>query len=161
MSRNKTTGSTGGGESGYAVGYGKPPTHGKFRPGHSGNPAGRPKGVRNLMSDLWRMLKMPVRLKIGGRLRKRSTQEAALMVLREKALGGDARALFYLLEIALRWGNEEGRTEPGQLRAAEDQAILAAYLAEFAAGAKNPAAALSPNHPTSDPGVNPSKDAPK
>lgn len=161
MSRKKTTGSTGGGDSGYAVGYGKPPTHGKFRPGQSGNPAGRPKGVRNLMSDLRRMLKMPVRLKIGGRLRKRSTQEAALMVLREKALGGDARALYYLLEIALRWGTDEGRIEPGQLLAAEDRDILAAYVAEFAAGAKNPAAAPSPDDPTSDKRVTPGKDASK
>src|SRR6202022_3261656 len=34
----------------YDVGYGKPPKHTRFRAGQSGNPAGRRKGVRNLMT---------------------------------------------------------------------------------------------------------------
>ena len=29
------------------VGYGKPPAHGRFKPGQSGNPRGRPKGAKN------------------------------------------------------------------------------------------------------------------
>lgn len=32
---------------GYEVGYGKPPTSTRFKPGRSGNPKGRPKGARN------------------------------------------------------------------------------------------------------------------
>ena len=32
---------------GYEVGYGKPPTHTRFKPGQSGNPKGRPKGSKN------------------------------------------------------------------------------------------------------------------
>jgi len=32
---------------GYDVGYGKPPAHSRFKPGQSGNPRGRPKGVKN------------------------------------------------------------------------------------------------------------------
>lgn len=31
---------------GYEVGYGKPPTHSRFKPGQSGNPRGRPKGAK-------------------------------------------------------------------------------------------------------------------
>lgn len=31
----------------YDVGYGKPPTHGRFKPGQSGNPKGRPRGAKN------------------------------------------------------------------------------------------------------------------
>lgn len=31
----------------YDVGYGKPPCHGRFKPGQSGNPKGRPKGAKN------------------------------------------------------------------------------------------------------------------
>lgn len=36
----------------YEVGYGKPPTHSRFRPGQSGNPRGRPKGSRNRLPAL-------------------------------------------------------------------------------------------------------------
>src|SRR5262249_4048814 len=32
-------------EAAYEVGYGKPPAHSRFRPGTSGNPAGRPPGT--------------------------------------------------------------------------------------------------------------------
>jgi hypothetical protein len=31
----------------YEVGYGKPPQHSRFKPGHSGNPRGRAKGSLN------------------------------------------------------------------------------------------------------------------
>ena len=31
----------------YNVGYGKPRSHGRFKPGQSGNPKGRPKGAKN------------------------------------------------------------------------------------------------------------------
>ena len=47
------------------VGYGRPPTHSRFQPGQSGNPAGRRKGVRNLMTDVKRMLATPVKVKAG------------------------------------------------------------------------------------------------
>jgi hypothetical protein len=32
----------------YPIGYRKPPTETRFKPGTSGNPKGRPKGRRNL-----------------------------------------------------------------------------------------------------------------
>ena len=87
----------------------------RFRPGQSGNPAGRRKGVRNLVTDVQRMLATPVKVKEGGRTRTRSTQEAALMVLRDKALRGDVRALELCLELARRFNNEfdRGRNIPG------------------------------------------------
>src|SRR5437762_901114 len=71
---------------GYEVGYGRPPTHSQYRPGQSGYPAGRPKGVRNLKTDVMRILRIPVKIKEGGRSRTKSTQEGILLVLREKAL---------------------------------------------------------------------------
>jgi len=114
----------------YAVGYGKPPVHSRFRPGQSGYPSGRRKGSRNLKTDVKRTLNMPLKVKEAGRTRKRSTQEAALMVLREKALQGDGRSLDRLLELALRFNNEAADAGPAQALSADDQSILAAYVAE-------------------------------
>ena len=134
----------GGGDSqDYAVGYGKPPIHSRFRAGRSGNPAGRPRGVRNLMTDVRRILEVPVKVNEGGRSRKVSTQEGTLMRLREKALKGDARALDRLLDLAARFNNEPDTTEAPALDA-DDQAILAAHAAEIAAAATTPTPARSP-----------------
>jgi len=36
----------------YEVGFGKPPKDTQFKPGQSGNTAGRPKGSKNLKADL-------------------------------------------------------------------------------------------------------------
>src|SRR5262245_30384046 len=112
MSRRKTTRSGGGDRNGYKVSYGKPPPHSPCRAGQSGNPVGRRKGVRNLKTDVMRTLRTPVQVKEGGRTRTRSTQEGALMVLREKALRGDGRALDRLLELAGRFNNDAAEIGP-------------------------------------------------
>src|SRR5438552_8219948 len=106
MSERNEAVSTRGDSNGYEVGYRKPPTHTQFRPGQSGNPAGRRKGVRNLATDVKRMLSTPVKIKEDGRSRTRSTQEAALMVLREKALHGDTRGLERMLTLGMRYNDE-------------------------------------------------------
>jgi Family of unknown function (DUF5681) len=159
MSKRKTPTSTGGNGKGYTIGYGKPPTHTQYRPGQSGYPAGRRKGVRNLKTDVKRTLAMPVKVKEGGRTRTRSTQEAALMVLRERALKGNTRALDRFLELALRFNNDEAAQ--AQMLPADDQAILAAYVAECSAAAPNSAMAESPGDPASKPGARTSKKPPK
>ena len=51
MSRRKTKGSNGGDKHGYEVGYRRPPKDTQFRLGHSGNPRGRRKGLRNLVTE--------------------------------------------------------------------------------------------------------------
>jgi hypothetical protein len=123
-----TNGSNG---TGYTVGYGKPPQQGRFRPGRSGNPAGRPKGVRNLGTDVQRTLKAPVKVREGGRSRTMSTQAGVLMMLREKALQGDARAIARLVELAGRFNNEPETTQ--QHLSDDDRAILDAYAADILA----------------------------
>jgi uncharacterized protein DUF5681 len=162
MSRRKTSGSNGGdGDNGYEIGYRKPPKHSQFRPGHSGNSVGRRQGLRNLVTDVRSTLGTPVKIKEGGRTRTRSTQEGVLMVLREKALRGDARALDRLFELAKRFNGDEAEVGSAQALAADDQAILSAYEAEIiVAAALTPATPKSPD-PTSKPGVPSSKKTPK
>jgi hypothetical protein len=135
MSRRKDAASTDGDSHGYTVGYGKPPQHSRFRPGTSGNPAGRRKGVRNFGTDVKRILRVPVKVKKDGRTCTISTQEGALMLLREKGLKGDARSLDGLLEYASDYNNDADEIGLAQALSADDQAILDAYKAEIAAAA--------------------------
>jgi len=144
MSKRKSSGSTGDDDKGYEVGYGKPPTHSQFRPGQSGNPAGRRKGVCNLKTDVIRMLRTPVKVK-GGRPRTRSTQEGALMVLREKTLRADPRSLGLFFELAASFNNDAAEIGPAEALSADDQAILSAYVAEIVAAAMIPPPAKSPD----------------
>jgi hypothetical protein len=118
-------------DDGFAVGYKKPPRHSRFQPGRSGNPRGKQKGVRNFGTDVKRTLEVPVRLNDQGRARRVSTQEAALLRLREKALCGDARSIVQILELAKIFNNSTAVESVGdKALAAEDQAILEAYALE-------------------------------
>jgi hypothetical protein len=78
-----------------------------------------------------RTLKAPVKVKEGGRSSTMSTQASVLMILREKALNGDARALDRFVELASRFNNEPETAQ--QDLSADDQAILAAYADEIIA----------------------------
>ena len=141
-------------DDGFAVGYKKPPRHSRFRPGQSGNPRGRQKGVRNLATDVKRTLEVPVRLNDQGRARRVSSQEAALLRLREKALMGDPRALAQFLELAKIFNNSSAvASAGGEALAAEDRAILDAFAEDIRS---QPQAAVSDVKPTAanDDGLN-------
>jgi hypothetical protein len=81
------------------------------------------------------------------------------MVLREKALRGDARSLDRFFELARRFNSDAAEVGSAQTLAADDQAILSAYRAESVA-ALTPATPKSPD-PTSKPGAPSSKKASK
>jgi hypothetical protein len=144
MTRHNGKDSPSSGDNDYAVGYRKPPLHSRFRAGQSGNPAGRRQGVRNLKTDVRRTLSTPIKVKEGGRTRNKSTQEGALMVLREKALRGDARALDRIIELAKRAARGENHraSRPlwadgrGPLRSRDRNTAAAQLMADCAAKAK-------------------------
>lgn len=114
------------------TGYGNPPIHSQFKPGKSGNPRGRPKGVLNFATDLKHTLEAPITLNDGGKTKRVSTQKAVLLRMREKALKGDGRALDRLLEFARVFsiGPAEATTKNVS---ADDQAILDAFREEILA----------------------------
>jgi hypothetical protein len=125
-------------ESGYKVGYGKPPLHTRFTPGQSGNPAGRPKGRQNLARDLYEELQETIaapddagdgagdqsggesgdgaleNADAPGRISK---QRAILRALAAKAMAGDARATAMVLDLVERL---IGAGLPGEDWAPED-----------------------------------------
>lgn len=114
----------------FEVGYKRPPLHSRFRPGQSGNPRGRRKGLRNFATDAKEMLQTTVSLSEKGRPKLVSTQAAALYRLREKALKGGERALDQLLKLA-QLVNDERSVDPAGDHdlPSEDREILDAYEA--------------------------------
>ena len=84
----------------YPVGYANPPAETRFKPGQSGNPRGRPKGVPNFATAVARILREKVTVIENGRRRSVSKLEAAATQLVNKAVKGDARAFQQTLQLA-------------------------------------------------------------
>ena len=87
---------------GYEVGYRKPPKHTRFKEGRSGNPKGRPKGTRNLKTDLAEELQERILLREGGREIRITKQRAMVKSQLAKAIKGDTRASTLMLDLVLR-----------------------------------------------------------
>ncbi len=111
----------------YEVGYKHPPRETQFQKGQSGNPKGRPKGTKNLQTDLHEEFQEDIQIHSGGQTTIISKQRALIKRLMEKALKGGERAA----EILLKWSAALGPAdEAHQLPAdqsAEDAAILEWY----------------------------------
>ena len=110
---------------GYEVGYKKPPKHSQFKPGQSGNPNGRPKGTKNLKTDLEEELKERIPIKEAGKAKKVSKQRAMVKALMAKAVGGDTKAVNIVMGMIskLMIGEEAAETTLEDLTAT-DEAIL-------------------------------------
>ena len=88
----------------YAVGYGRPPKHTRFKPGQSGNYRGRPKGSRNLQPELCKVLTGPVTVTEGGKRRRVPALKALHQVVLQQALKGDFRAAQFVFKTAKELG---------------------------------------------------------
>jgi hypothetical protein len=109
------------------VGYCKPPSRTQFKPGHSGNPRGRPKGTRNLKTDLAEELAERIPINEGGRKRAISKQRAMLKQLMAKALRGDVRAANSIIGLVERLIDIHVDDTRAPITA-QDQAIVSDYL---------------------------------
>ena len=128
MSRKLPPSDTTVGEGSYEVGYCKPPRHTRFLPGESGNRRGRPKGTRNLQTDLADELAESIVISERGRQRAISKQRAMLKQLMAKALKGDVRAASTILDRAEQLLDARSDV-PDQTLAPDRQTILDAYVA--------------------------------
>jgi hypothetical protein len=75
------------------VGYGKPPEHTRFTKGKSGNPKGRPKGVKNLSTILRSVYRQRMTVTTNGRRIRMTKLEACVHQLANKAASGDLKAI--------------------------------------------------------------------
>jgi len=85
----------------YSVGYKKPPVHGQFKPGQSGNPHGRPKKDGPTVSETLRKeLSALVTIAESGKPpRKIPKLQAVLMQLTAKAMKGDVKSMQLLIKV--------------------------------------------------------------
>lgn len=117
---------------GYAVGFGKPPKKHQFKPGQSGNPKGRPSGVKNLATDLEEELSEKLLVTEGGKQQAVTKQRAMLKALVAKALKGDVRAAGTLLNLIPSVEEaQKAATETVSLSKA-DQEVLDAFRQKLA-----------------------------
>jgi Family of unknown function (DUF5681) len=101
MAQDESTGTPPSGAAEYAVGYGKPPLHTRFRKGISGNPRGRPRRKTDLASLLTEALD---RRNASERRKPRTQREAVVAALVEKSAAGDLPATKLVFELIRQIG---------------------------------------------------------
>ncbi len=110
-----------------SVGYGKPPKHTQFKPGQSGNPKGRPRGTKNLKTDLEEELRELIVVREGGNPKTVSKQRAMVKSLTAKAVHGDARAMVIAFDLMCRLLHADEAEDTARGLSPDDKAILKAY----------------------------------
>lgn len=101
----------------YPVGYKRPPIAHRFKPGQSGNPRGRRKQSKNLLTLLDEELNRPIMVKERGLERRMSKRQAIVMQIVANALKGDPKAL----DLLLRLQKANPPAEPFEFSPADDQ----------------------------------------
>jgi hypothetical protein len=120
------------------VGYGRAPREHQFKPGHSGNPTGRPKGSRPAGALLQDILQQKVAVTESGKTRRIPVLEVIFRRLANDAMRSDPRAIKLLLSLVDRYAESAETTLKFREILAEDQAILAQYLREPASLISDP-----------------------
>src|SRR5438874_12444127 len=111
-------------ESNYEVGYGKPQRHTRFQKGRSGNPAGRPRGKKNLATLLSDALDQKIIVVESGRRKKISKREAIVTQLVNKSASADLKATQIVLAMLRDVETQaDGSADPAPFTEADQQII--------------------------------------
>lgn len=121
----------------YAVGYGKTPTHTRFKPGQSGNAKGRKKGTLSLKEDILRELNSRITIREGDKELKITRQQAMIKTLIARSIKGDRHAVQQLLVLMARVIGMEGADGPTAAEmSAADKAIIESFYKRTVQGEK-------------------------
>lgn len=85
-------------ERNYEVGYGRPPKRTQFKPGQSGNPRGRQKKSKNVLTLLEKELDEIVTLHEGSQQIRITKREAIIKQLVNSAIKGNTKPLQLMLQ---------------------------------------------------------------
>ncbi len=114
----------------YEVGYGKPPKSGQIKKGERRNPKGRPKGSKNLKTDLLEELGEMMRVREGGREHRISKQRALIKTQVARALNGNDRAAAKIIDLYLKVTGIEDAAADAGLSLNEDECEVIEKLGE-------------------------------
>jgi hypothetical protein len=111
----------------YRVGYRRPPKEHQFQKGRSGNPKGRPKGVKNLATDIDEERRELLKISEGGKQRVITKQRAMVKCLVNKAVKGDTKAMALLVALLGRQQECEAGA-PNAASTADDATIIELFV---------------------------------
>jgi hypothetical protein len=116
----------------FEVGFGKPPRSRQFKPGQSGNPAGRPRGAKNFATAIKQELAARVTITENGTRKRISKRQVIAKYLVNKAASGDLKAIpLVLSEERAREGNRGDAGADEILGTAEDRKVFDSAIARI------------------------------
>lgn len=114
----------------YDVGFKKPPKSGQFKPGKSGNPKGRPKQSKNLMTLLNKELDEPVTISEKGKIVKLTKREVIIKRIVNDAAGGKMPQIKALLSMT----GTDPDVDPNELVSDDDLEVLSRFTNRLLGG---------------------------
>ena len=112
----------------------RPPRKGRFQPGQSGNPRGRPKGSKNIRTYVHKLLSAKIPVIEGGKTRNIARAEAIAIQLVNLASKGDPKGLVAVMNLTREF--DEANSEPrlSALTRIEDEEVMKGLIARIRAG---------------------------
>jgi hypothetical protein len=117
----------------YPVGYRRPPKNTRFAKGKSGNPKGRPKGLKNLKTYLDEELAEMITVREGAKLTKMTKGRALIKSLIARGLKGDARAAREIIVMDRSLDVSENQEGSAELNA-DDIEVMETFLKNYSKG---------------------------